>query len=295
MTHIYSIHKPEKDLPLIFDSPHSGQDYPADFAYICSRADLERAEDKYVDDLFSCAPSYGGTLLLAHFPRSYIDVNRAIDDIDLDLIEGGHWPADLYGPIAPSARSDAGIGLIRRLIRPGVPLYGAKLSAEMVHQRINDYYIPYHKKLEELIETAHFNFGESWHINCHSMPDSSARPRMPVAINGLHARNADFVIGDRDGSTASLHFTHALRDFLKGLGYTVTINDPYKGVELIRRYSNPARGRHSVQIEINKALYMNEETREKTRYYNELKDNIQKMVDFVSTYASAQLIPRAAD
>ena len=295
MDSIFKVKHAANPLPLIFDSPHSGQHYPVDFDYICSRADLERAEDKYVDDLFSCTPAYGGTLLLAHFPRSYIDVNRAIDDIDLDMVAGGHWPAELYGPIAPSARSDAGIGLIRRLIRPGVPLYGAKLSAATVHRRINDYYIPYHKKLEELIETAHFNFGESWHINCHSMPDSSARPRMPIAINGLHAKNADFVIGDRDGSTAALHFTHALRDFLKSLGYTVTINDPYKGVELIRRYSNPARGRHSVQIEINKALYMNEITRKKSRDYNALKDDIEKMVHFISSYASAQLIPRAAD
>lgn len=295
MTHIYSIHKPEKDLPLIFDSPHSGQDYPLDFGYICSRADLERAEDKYVDDLFSSVPSYGGTLLLAHFPRSYIDVNRAIDDIDLDLIKDCHWPAELYGPVAPSARSHAGIGLIRRLIRPGVPLYGSKLDAETVHRRINDYYIPYHKKLEDLIENAHFNFGESWHINCHSMPDSSARPRLPVAMDGMHAKNADFVIGDRDGSTASLHFTHALRDFLKSLGYTVTINDPYKGVELIRRYSDPASGRHSVQVEINKALYMDEDTRTKTSNYNALKSDIEKMVGFIASYASAQLIPRAAD
>ena len=295
MTRIFSIHKPKKGLPLIFDSPHSGQDYPLDFNYICSRADLERAEDKYVDDLFSRVPAYGGTLLLAEFPRSYIDANRAIDDIDLDLIEGGHWPAELYGPIFPTARSDAGIGLIRRLIRPGEPLYGSKLCAETVHRRIHDFYIPYHKKLEELIESAHFNFGEVWHINCHSMPNASARPRLPIAISGLNAKNADFVIGDWDGSTASQHFTRALREFIKNLGYTVTINDPYKGVELIRRYSNPARGRHSLQIEINKALYMNELTLEKSNNYNALKSDIEKIVLFLSDYVSAQLIPRAAD
>ena len=150
-------------------------------------------------------------------------------------------------------------------------------------------------KLEELIEEAHYNFGEVWHINCHSMPSASARPRVPIGLRGFRALNSDFVIGDRDGSTADLHFRHAIADFLKSLGHIVSINDPFKGVELVRRYSNPARGRHSIQIEINKALYMNETTGEKNRNYNALKGDIEKLCAFIADYARANLVQKAAD
>ncbi|MFP4313594.1 MAG: N-formylglutamate amidohydrolase, partial [Alphaproteobacteria bacterium] len=245
--------------------------------------------------LFSFAPDYGGTLLTAHFPRSYIDVNRAADDIDSDLLHGGYWPEHQFGPIDPTSRSDAGIGLIRRLVKPGVPVYDRYLSAEEIQARIQTCYNPYHTALEGLIEQAHYNFGEVWHINCHSMPHSSARPRMPRGIQGMQARHSDFVIGDRDASTANQDFTHTLRDYLKKLGYHVSINDPFKGVELVRRYSNPARGRHSIQIEINKSLYMDEETGEKNRNYTALKSDIEKLVAFIAGYASEHLVPKAAD
>lgn len=294
MSNVFSIQKPDNPLPLIYDSPHSGKIYPPDFDYVCDFEDLEQAEDKYVDELFSCVTSHGGTLLTAEFPRSYIDANRAADDIDIDLIDGP-WPDHLYGPIDPTSRSDAGIGLIRRLVKPGTPVYNRFLSPAEIHARIKSYYKPYHAKLEEVIEEAHYNFGEVWHINCHSMPYSSARPRMPIGIRGLHARHSDFVIGDRDGSTADMDFTHALRDFLKKIGYHVTINDPFKGVELVRRYSNPRRGRHSVQIEINKALYMNEQTGEKNSNYKALHADIEKLVIFIADYANARLVPKAAD
>ena len=169
MKNVLSILKPDSPLPLIFDSPHSGTIYPDDFHYACDFSELVQAEDKYVDELFSCVTNYGGTLLLAEFPRSYIDVNRSADDIDVDLFEG-HWPDKLYGPIDPTSRSDAGIGLIRRLVKPGIPVYDRYLSPEEIHARVQTYYKPYHEKLEELIESAHYNFGEVWHINCHSMP-----------------------------------------------------------------------------------------------------------------------------
>ena len=103
------------------------------------------------------------------------------------------------------------------------------------------------------------------------------------------------MIGDRDGSTADLHFRHSIADFLKSLGHIVSINDPFKGVELVRRYSNPTRGRHSIQIEINKALYMNEETGEKNKNYNALKADIEKLCAFIADYARANLVQKAAD
>lgn len=281
---IYTLIRPEPALPLVFDSPHSGTVYPKDFDYACDFASLEKAEDKYVDELFLNAPDHGAALLCAEFPRSYIDVNRCEKDIDVDLLED-IWPEE----INPTARSHAGIGLIRRLVRPGVPLYNRSLKAAEIRHRIETYYRPYHAALEKLIEETHYRFGQVWHVNCHSMPGHDHAPFRQTS------RTPDFVLGDRDGTTCDIDFTHAVRDFLKGLGYRVAINDPYKGVELVRRYSNPATGRHALQIEIARNLYMKEETSKKTLNFNILKNDIDKLEIFLVHYIQSQALPMAAD
>jgi N-formylglutamate amidohydrolase len=288
---VYKLFEPEIQLPLIFDSPHSGRIYPKDFNYSCEFEDLVRAEDNYVDDLFLCAPEYGGTLLCSLFPRTYIDVNRARNDLDLEVLDGT-WPHH----VVSSHRAQAGIGLIRRLIKPGTPVYNRRLSTEETAARIRKYYDPYHQTLKELIDNAHYKFGEVWHINCHSMPYDSVIPspkkgRQMVADN----KNPDFVIGDRDGTSSDPDFSHSLKDFLSDLGYKVTINKPYKGVELVKRYSNPEKKRHSIQIEINKALYWDEEKLKKNSGYGETKITIEKMIEFCANYAQSSLTNIAAD
>lgn len=291
---VLSIHKPENPLPVIFDSPHSGQDYPEDFGYACNPAALRSIEDRYVDDLFAEAPDYGASLLCAHFPRSYIDVNRAPDDIDEALLDG-HWPHREHGPISPTARSDSGIGLIPRLIRPGTPIYDRPLSAEEIMRRVRTCYEPYHAALEKLIEEAHYDFGQVWHLDCHSMPRSSAFPKRNIRIAGGKQIPADIVLGDRGGQTCGRVFMHGLRNFLEDRGFRVTVNDPYQGVELIRRYSQPTRGRHSVQIEINRALFMDEETGAKRPDYGSFKGQIGSMIRFCTDFAQEHLTRIAAD
>ena len=291
MVDVFTISKPILPLPLIFDSPHSGSMYPDDFNYACTIDDLRQSEDMYVQELFSCAPTYGVALLQAHFPRAYIDPNRAIDDIDPQLLSAP-WPV---GEINPTSRSDAGIGLIRRLIKPGMPVYNRHLSASEIIRRIEDYYTPYHRALKTLLDESYANFGQVWHINCHSMPAASALPRQPIGLLGQTPKAADFVLGNRDNTTCDMDFVHALRDFLRGLGYTVTINDPFKGVELVRRYGDPARGRHSLQLEINKALYMDEKTFEKSSNYNVLSRDIEKLISLCATYVQTNLTALAAD
>lgn len=292
MQNIYSIHSPPADriLPLVFDSPHSGRVYPDDFDYACPMDMLVRAEDNYVDDLFASVPDYGGTLLLAHFPRTYIDVNRHVDDIDPELIKGR--PPET---IRPGSRSHAGIGLVRRLVRPGMPLYERKLEFSEITHRIENYYKPYHEALDGLVKDAHYNFGQVWHINCHSMPSSSAGPVAPGGAMFSVAAQPDFVLGDRDGSSCDFRFTHALRDFLKDCGYRVAVNNPYKGVELVRRHGRPNTGHHSIQIEINKALYWNEIKNKKGRNYSALKSDIDKLISFCAAYARDNLTAIAAD
>lgn len=282
---IYTLMRPAQPLPLVFDSPHSGIEYPADFDYACDFGLLEKAEDKYVDELFSSAPEFGATYLCAHFPRSYIDANRCHMDIDVDLLEEAWTDA-----INTTTRSHAGIGLIRRLVRPGVPLYSRQLKVSEIKHRIENYYIPYHTALEKLIEEAHYNFGQVWHVNCHSMPTQDGH-----SFRASPLKAADFVLGDRDGTTCDLDFTHAVRDFLKGLGYRVSVNDPYKGVELVRRYSSPSTGRHSLQLEVARGLYMNEETYKKSSNFNKLKNDIDKMIKFCGDYVQSQSLPIAAD
>ncbi len=288
---VFDTLKPANPLPLVFDSPHSGTNYPDDFNYSCGFKILQCAEDKYVDELFINAPEHGGYLLRALFPRAYIDPNRAIDDIDPSML-AGDWP---YGEINPTARSDAGIGLIRRLVEPGKPLYNHPLTAEQIQHRITQYYQPYHTELCKIINETHYNFGQVFHINCHSMPSASSYPKNAPRLVGNEKKPSDIVLSNRDGLTCDTAFMHACRDFFRQKNLSVSLNDPYKGAELIERYNSPARGRHSLQIEINRSLYMNEETCEKHSGFAQIQTITTDFIKFCAAYAQSQFIDRAAD
>jgi N-formylglutamate amidohydrolase len=271
--------------PVVFDSPHSGAAYPGDFGYSCPLKLLRQAEDAHVDALFAAAPAAGATLIAALFPRSYIDVNRAIDDIDPLLIDQP-WP----GPVASSDRARVGMGLVRRVCKPGLAMYDRPLSVAEIQHRIDRYYRPYHRAVGEAVEEAVARFGAVWHINCHSMPSSSGSR---IVSNGWE--RADFVLGDRDGATCAPGFRRMVQNALQRMGYNVRINDPYKGVELVRRFGQPHLGRHSLQIEISRRLYMNEETLERSAGFARLKRDIDQLILAITAYASDQLTAAAAD
>ena len=275
MNRVYSLAEPcSVSLPLIFDSPHSGQVFPDDFKPVCPPKNLMQDDDPFVDDLFSEAPMHGATLLCALFPRYYVDLNRAITDIDPNLL-GEPWPFEETYPLTPTFRSDAGIGLIWRRVKPGINIYDGPLRAQDIANRIETYYRPYHAVLQNLIETAYERFRYVWHINCHSMSSAAAVPKTPRdPVSGA----VDFCLGTLDGRSCGAEFTHAVRDFLKEKGYSVSINDPFKGVEILQRYGRPTRGCHSLQLEINKALYLNETTRKKRNDYMEFKTNINDLI-----------------
>lgn len=270
-------------LPVLFDSPHSGNVYPRDFHVTCSWPELRRAEDPHVEALFAAAPDHGATLLCALFPRSFIDVNRAIDDIDPNQIDGV-WPT----PLHPSGRSAMGIGLIRRMLRPGVPLYDGKLPAAAVAERIDRCYRPYHHQMRSVLDGLAARFGAVWHVNCHSMPST-------LGPNASDPPAADFVIGDRDGTTSDPAFVRLVAETLRGFGYWVTVNDPYKGLELIARYGDPARGRHSIQLEINQRLYMDERTLDRHAGFDRLKGEIEELIRRIAGHAEQGLMHRAAE
>jgi N-formylglutamate deformylase len=269
------------EVPLVFDSPHSGSYYPEDFRFCCSLDALRTAEDAYVDELYAAAPGLGATLIGAIFPRSYLDPNRAADDLDTALIDGV-WPKAL----APSHKTRAGLGLVRRVARPGIPIYDRRLTVAEILARVQRYHAPYHRVLTETCDRLHRKFGVVWHVNCHSMPSQRSGKK------GGHC--ADFVLGDRDGTTCAAEFTDFVARVLRGRGYNVRINEVYKGVEIVRRQGRPAARRHSLQIEVDRALYMDQKTLEKTPGFEDLRVDISHLIEALRSFASARPSERAS-
>jgi N-formylglutamate deformylase len=259
--------------PLVLDSPHSGVSYPDDFGYASDLAVLRRAEDTHVEKLYDFAPGLGVAWIEALFPRSYVDANRNTTDIDVSLFDEP-WPDAVTTDFGALKKLRLGKGLIWRTTDDGVPIYRRALSVAEVRARIANCWQPYHAAVAEAIDAAQARHGYSIHLNCHSMP----------AIASSHATefpgeaHADFVIGDRDGSTASGALVKLVCDHLRGCGYSVSYNHPYKGVELVRRYSNPSAHRHSVQVEINRKLYMDEMTLAMTDGAPALRQHLRSMV-----------------
>ncbi len=241
--------------PLVFDSPHSGTHYPADFRSACSLPTLRRAEDTHVEKIYAFAPALGVAWVEAHFPRIYLDANRDTLELDTTLLDAP-WPDPVATDPAVLNKVRLGKGLIWKFTDEGEAIYDRLLSVDEVRARIDRCWRPYHAAVAQAIDAAHARHGYSIHINCHSMP----------AISASHATDfpglvhADFVVGDRDGTTASPALSALVCEHLRERGYSVEYNHPYKGVELVRRYSNPAQHRHSIQLEINRKLYMDEST-----------------------------------
>ena len=261
---------------LVLDSPHSGVVYPPDFLYTCDTSVLRKAEDTHVEKLYDFAPGMGAHWIEALFPRSYLDANRNTTELDVSLLDQP-WPHPVATDPVVLSKVRLGKGLIWRTTDDGFPIYGRSLSVDEVMHRIEHCWTPYHAAVAEAIDVAHARHGYSIHVNCHSMP----------AIASSHATNfpgekhADFVVGDRDGSTASPALSRLVCAHLTALGYRVAYNHPYKGVELVRRYSDPAAQRHSIQLEINRKLYMNEETLELTAGFDTLKAHLRSLVELL--------------
>lgn len=280
MSAAYVIHGPAApELPLVLDSPHSGSRFPEDFGHAVSEQELRDAEDCYVDELYGAALALGAPLLAATFPRTYIDANRHPGDVDPELIEGD-WPHEYR----PSGKARIGKSLVWRTLDDGRPIYARRLPPAEVKRRIDRYHAPYHAALRTLLEAAHRRFGAVWHINCHSMKAVAGRQ----SDDGEGRARAEFVLGDRDGSTCEPGFTAFVRETLAAMGYDVKVNDPYKGVELVRAYSDPRAGRHSLQIEINRRLYMDEATLQKHAGFDELKADLSRLLRALADYTRSR-------
>jgi N-formylglutamate deformylase len=271
-------HDPREPIALVLDSPHSGEWYPADFDHLPPRDVVRRAEDTHVARLWRAAVAHGATLLEARFPRAYIDANRSLADVDVALLSDA-WP----DPVAPSRKTEQGIGLVWRLARGGTPMYARKLASAEVRTRIDTCWRPYHAALDALLDERHRAFGAVWHINCHSMPAVG-----DALADDPGRERADFVLGDRDGTTCEPALTALVANTAVELGYTVAINDPYKGVELVRKHGRPHEGRHSLQIELKRTLYMDEESLLPNDGYDKLRRDLMEISGALARYVVAR-------
>jgi N-formylglutamate amidohydrolase len=234
--------------PFVFCSPHSGRIYPATFL-AHSRLDalaLRRSEDAYVDQLFSCVVDHGAPLIAAEFPRAFLDVNREPLELDPKLIEG----VLPFGANIASARVAGGLGTIPRLVADGEDIYYGRIPVDVAMQRIERLYRPFHEALSQLLTETHRQFGFALLVDCHSMPSASA--------STAPLQRPHFVIGDRFGTSCAPELSRTIVRELTAAGYDVQCNKPYAGGFITEHYGRPHGRVHAVQIEINRALYLNE-------------------------------------
>jgi N-formylglutamate amidohydrolase len=282
----FTVHGPaEPGLPFVYASPHSGSIYPADLL-ADSRLDpmtLRRSEDAFVQELFGAAPKLGAPLIEALFPRVYLDPNREPYELDQAMF------ADSLPAFAntTSARVSVGLGTIARVVSNGAEIYRLRLRVADAEARIEGLYFPYHTALKQLLLTARAHFGGCVLVDCHSMPSTGG----PMDEDSGRAR-CDIVLGDRFGMSCDPRVTDLAEAVLRRLGYRVARNDPYAGGFVTQNYGRPSEGLHALQIEINRALYMDEGTIRPNAGFARLKANLTTLIGELGTIEAALLAPR---
>jgi N-formylglutamate amidohydrolase len=270
--------------PVVFNSPHSGCVYPRAFL-AASRLDLatlRRSEDSFVDELVVGLVRRGYPLLRAHFPRCYVDVNREPYELDPRMFEG-RLPSFAN---TRSMRVAGGLGTVARVVGDAQEIYGERIPVDDALRRIEGLYKPYHRALRRLFTRVHRDFGTAVLIDCHSMPSAAGakdeRPR------------ADIVLGDRYGTSCVGAVPETIEATLRGLGYTVSRNKPYAGGFITEHYGNPAAGLHAVQLEVNRALYMDERRYERSGSFARLTADLETLANQLSQIPLEELRPYRA-
>ena len=257
--------------PAVFNSPHSGRQFPPHFLRQ-SRLPLEalrRSEDCYVDELFQACVGHGAPLLRALVPRSYIDLNREPYELDPRMFAG-----ELPGYVnTGSPRVAGGLGTIPRIVSEGEDIYRGRIDFAEVRHRIEHVYVPYHRTLTALANEVMTKAGQVLLVDCHSMPASATAHVVPPA-----AGTVDVVLGDRFGSSCSEELSAFTEERLAARGLRVLRNKPYAGGFITQNHGAPHRGQHALQIEINRSLYMNETTLEKTGNFQTLSSALGEVI-----------------
>jgi N-formylglutamate deformylase len=270
--------------PVVFNSPHSGSVYPHAFLQTArlDLAALRRSEDTFVDELFVGVVERGYPLMRAHFPRCYVDVNREPYELDPRMFDG-RLPSFAN---TRSMRVAGGLGTVARVVGDAQEIYDQRIPVDDALQRIESLYKPYHRALRRLVSRVHSDFGVAVLVDCHSMPSLTAsrdeRPR------------ADFILGDRYGTSCVPAVTEAVATILRDNGFTLSRNKPYAGGFITEHYGNPSAGLHAIQLELNRALYMDERRYEKLPQFDQLAAVLEGLADTLAGLPVEDLRPYRA-
>lgn len=287
MTNVaFELQRPaRRDTSVVFASPHSSCAYPADFLsqIILNDREVRTSEDAFVDDLYAAATEQGAPLLMAGVPRAYLDLNRGAEELDPALIKGVRRTT--HNP-----RVASGLGVIPRVVANGRAIYHGKIELDEAHRRISQYWRPYHDRLQSLLDEAHREFGDAVLIDCHSMPsealDNVGPPGEP---------KPDVVLGDRFGAAAASSVTEQVEAAFTRAGLRVARNMPFAGAYTTQHYGRPSRHQHVVQVEINRALYMDEASLTPHADYAAFKARIAGVVADIAAIGRKASLPVAAE
>ena len=267
--------------PIIFNSPHSGSVYPHAFLN-ASRIDLpalRRSEDSFMDELIRDLSDHGFPVVRVKFPRSYVDVNREPYELDPRMFSG-RLPSFAN---TRSMRVAGGLGTIPRVVGDGQEIYRERLAVDDALARIEALYKPYHRALRRLINKAHQAFGTVVVVDCHSMPS--------IGVSREEPRRPDMVIGDRYGTSCAALLSDKVEETMSRLGYSVGRNKPYAGGFITEHYGNPASGLHTIQLELNRAIYMDERRRERSERFAQVAADFARLADALANVPLGDLGP----
>ena len=270
--------------PIIFNSPHSGSAYPDEFLK-ASRIDLaalRRSEDSFMDELIAGLSDLGFPTVNVNFPRSYVDVNREPYELDPRMFSG-RLPSFAN---TRSMRVAGGLGTIPRVVGDGQEIYSERIAVDDALARIEQFYKPYHRALRRLINKAHRAFGTVVVVDCHSMPS--------VGVSREEPRRPDIVIGDRYGTSCAPMLADTVEETMSRLGYSVGRNKPYAGGFITEHYGNPASGLHTIQLELNRAVYMDERRRSRGERFEQVASDFTVLADVLATLPLDGLEPFAS-
>src|SRR5437016_7116993 len=270
--------------PVVFNSPHSGRVYPLAFlpAARLDLTTLRRSEGCFVDELALGVVRRGYPLMRAHFPRCYVDVNREPYELDPRMFEG-RLPSFAN---TRSMRVAGGLGTVARVVGDAQEIYRQRIPVDDAIRRIEGLYKPYHRALRRVFTRIARDFGAAVLIDCHSMPSTAGakdeRPR------------ADVVIGDRYGTSCVAVVAETIDAALSGRGYVVSRNKPYAGGFITEHYGNPAVGLHAIQLEINRALYMDDRRFERSASFPALAADLELLAGRLADIPIQELHPYRA-
>jgi len=278
-------HPERRTTSVVFASPHSGRDYSWSFLRRTrlNERSVRSSEDAFVDQLFEYAPQMGAPFIKAGAPRAYVDLNRSADELDPALIEG-------VSKIGHNPRVTSGLGVIPRVVANGQAIYSGKLTQDEAERRIDGFWRPYHRALAGQLDQAHMMFGQAILIDCHSMPHEAMD-----SVASLGPRRPEVVIGDRFGASASTEIVDRIEMALQAAGLCVVRNTPFAGAYVTQHYGRPSKGRHAIQLEIDRSLYMNEQLIRTNGNFENLRTRLKSVIADITDIGRPANIPLAAE